>query len=106
MIIKSKRQWHELPLPTQAAIRCGEPRFWRFLVEHRKLSGPISTPVHAAAVVRFACGVKSRSELGSDKGAADTWRNLDAAYDRWLLEQETAPIEAPPHDHNPYDGDF
>lgn len=102
-----KRQWHELPLPTQAAIRCNEPKFLRFLIENIDDLLPLMVlpdAERAAAIVRLHCDIVSRRDLATDQYAADVWRSLDASYSAWLADQHASPPppdDAPPHDHDP-----
>jgi hypothetical protein len=37
----------------------------------------------AANIVRFLCGVKSRSELGSNHKARVIWKQLDGLFQAW-----------------------
>lgn len=103
-----KRQWHELPLPTQAAIRCGEPKFQAFLAE--RYDDPKHAPTmnsdRAADIVRYSCAVTSRRDLARIPAAAERWNFLDREYLRWLTDQPASPPpidDTPPHDHDPMD---
>lgn len=93
LIEKPRTPFAELPLSQQAAMRCAEPEFQRFLHERQgaggvlHLRGDISDEV--AAHVRFLCGVDSRSDIGkgpNDRSTNDSgfkWRALDAEYYAW-----------------------
>lgn len=84
---KDRRNWNELPPATQAGIRCGEPAFQRFLQEIDQLSWKTawlrtSDPTETAAdVVRYLCGVTSRSELSGNRS---NWDALNDRYDAWM----------------------
>lgn len=79
---KPRQKWDSLPLSQQAAIRCGEESFWRFLAETHSLS-VIGTSDEAAEFVRIACGVKSRAEIGKTEASAKAWRDLDGEFQYW-----------------------
>jgi len=79
---KPRQKWESLPLSQQAAIRCGEESFWRFLAETHSLS-VIGTSDEAADYVRIACGVKSRAEIGKTEASAKAWRDLDGEFQYW-----------------------
>lgn len=69
---KDKKRWDDLPPSQQAAIRCNEKGFIRWLdvIDERD----------AACVVRERCGVLSRAELDKEPTAAARWRQIDDAY--------------------------
>lgn len=67
--------WHELRPSAQAAIRCDDPLFWRFIM--------VNTKERAVAAVREACGVKSRSELDKRHDARVLWEHLDGQFIEW-----------------------
>jgi hypothetical protein len=77
---KERRKWEDLPPAQQAAIRCGEPEFRRFLSEVKGL--PVSAD-GAADVVRHLCGVQSRAELNTHPVPAELWRKLEADFWAW-----------------------
>lgn len=72
-----RRDWNELPPATQAALRCDDPVFRKFL-EFKKLTG------EPAELVRNICGVASRSQISTDKEAMKKWLELDKDYQAWL----------------------
>ena len=77
-----KRSWRDLTGPVQAGIRCAEPAFWTFL---REAGGSnVNDEDGAANYVRLACGVHSRAEIATKKGAAVLWHDLDTRYQAWL----------------------
>lgn len=78
------KRWGDFPLSQQAAMRCGEPAFWRFLDEEGH-SQPAPVSAHEAAdAVRELCGVSSRSDIGKTEESVRKWKALDAAYQFWL----------------------
>lgn len=72
----TRRRFGELPLAQQAAMRCGEARFQKFL--------KVEDADQAAAAVRRACNVESRKELDAVAEAGNAWRKLDAEFAAWL----------------------
>lgn len=67
-----------------AAIRCGEPMFWRYLNERGPLGiGAIIDKDTAAAAVRFICQVESRSEIKPNTEAGLRWELLESAFVCW-----------------------
>lgn len=75
--IKQRREWNELPPASQAALRCDDPVFRKFL-ESKGLTGD------PAEQVRSICGVASRSQLSTDQEAMKKWLALDSEYQTWL----------------------
>ena len=75
-----RMEWREMQPAAQAGIRCAEPSFWVFLSERQKV--PVG-PAEAPDIVRFICGVKSRSELGTNAKARVIWHQLDSGYQAW-----------------------
>lgn len=71
-----RRRFADLPLGQQAALRCSDPRFQKF-VHAADVNG-------AAEAVRRTCGVESRAEFDKDAGAAALWRRMDAGFEAWL----------------------
>jgi hypothetical protein len=71
---KTRRPFETLLPAQQAAMRCNELGFIKFI--------DAVTPEHAAAVVRRRCGVSSRSELNTNPDAAAKWYALDIEYFR------------------------
>lgn len=75
---KPRQHFSEMPLPQQIALRCGDKRFWDFILStQRKFAG---SSEDAAACVRSYCGVKSRSEIQPGTAAAEKWKRLDDQY--------------------------
>lgn len=81
----AKRDWHDLSPQQQAGIRCEEAAFIVFLEE--KCEPALADGFTAANAVRSICGVKSRSELGTNHKARMLWHALDSEYQAWLLKE-------------------
>jgi hypothetical protein len=79
---KGKMDWRELQPAAQAGIRCADPVFWAFLREKNADADPTSSD-GAAYWVRELCGVKSRSELGTNHKARILWHQLDEHFQAW-----------------------
>ena len=80
---KEKGRWHELRPSAQAAIRCHERAFWRFLGAEFKGGHPVSEE-GAASLVRMHCKVNSRSLLDANDVARNRWNSLDDKYRAWM----------------------
>ena len=81
-----RQRWDGMPLSKQAAIRCGEPEFQKFLDRSicavRGWSGPKDAE-EAAHVVRHFCRIDSRSELNRNEQAAALWKRLENDFWAW-----------------------
>ncbi len=73
----SKRSWGDLAPAAQAAMRCAEPEFQRFLCA--------DNGEEAAQLVRMRCGVRSRSELNTDIHASAKWEQMENDY--WFFQR-------------------
>jgi predicted metalloenzyme YecM len=62
-------------LSLEAALRCREPLFQRYL--------EVSNEDEAAQSVRLICGIASRAGLNTDPEAARAWRTLDSQFLAW-----------------------
>src|SRR6185437_4140736 len=79
---KERRNFSDLPLPQQAALRCGDMEFREFLRE--EFDSSVNDERDAATTVRLICGVGSRAELGiTDSPAERGWQELDAQFQQW-----------------------
>jgi hypothetical protein len=79
---KPKRQWSDMSRAQQAGIACNEPDFRRFLA--LDCDGVLMLDLDMTAdAVRHECGIKSRSELDSNKEAAKKWDKLYSDYQLW-----------------------
>ena len=84
----SKRRFGELPASQQAAMRCNEVGFQKFIVQRlRDAKRPIpddeSDADRAARYVREWCCVDSRSHIKAGRFTGDRWKELDDAYFGW-----------------------
>jgi hypothetical protein len=70
-----KKPWRSLPYAQQAAMRCGEPDFQKFMAAR--------DDAHAAELVRARCGVASRRELTPGTAAGDKWEAIEGDYFAW-----------------------
>lgn len=80
---KIRRRFNTLPLPTQCAMKCEEPAFWKFLSEVYA-ANEISDPETAASYVRRHCGVQSRKEIIEGSEPAEYWLALAGEFDLWM----------------------
>ena len=80
---KPARKWESLPLSQQAAIRCGEASFRRFLDEEG-FCQPCETDEDAAGFVRTSCGVTSRANIRSGQPSGEHWLQLERHFQFWL----------------------
>ena len=81
---REHRDWDDVPPTEQAGIRCNEPLFQTWLHEYLGGDDP-EFPTEQA--VRNYCGVKSRSELNTDRVAATYWRKLDMEYQEFVSQK-------------------
>ena len=68
-----------------AAQFCANKSFWRFL-EH-ETGRAVSTKDDAAVQLRMECGIKSRSELDTNKPAASAYEALITRFNAFLLKE-------------------
>ena len=87
---KERRPFVELPYSQQAALRCQEPDFARFLQERQGPGGicildnaPGAHDDWVASHVRFLCDVKSRADIGKTLLSKNLWTDLEAEYWAW-----------------------
>lgn len=76
--VTKPERFTQLKPSNQAALRCQEPEFWKFL--SKRLPGNIVSEKAAAAVLRELCQIASRSELDRDPEKAAIWMRLEADY--------------------------
>lgn len=72
---KVRRQFCDLPFPQQAALKCSDDSFRRYL--------GVATENEAADFVRQRCNVSSRKEIGHASGSKEAWITLLRAFDDW-----------------------
>lgn len=70
------RHYGDLPLGQQAALRCGNAAFQKFM--------HAADALEAAEAVRRDCEVRSRAEFDKDAAAGARWRALDQRFAAWL----------------------
>lgn len=73
---RERRRFADLPLAQQAAMRCNDAGFQKFM-RAEDADG-------AARAVRSACRVESRREFDTVPEAGSAWRRLDAEFEAWL----------------------
>ena len=73
---KQSDRWGDLPAVKQAAIRCQDEGFQRWITN--TICPPTSD--NAADLVRQYCKVGSRSEIAESLEALKVWREIDAEY--------------------------
>lgn len=66
----------------EAAMKCAEPAFKKFLMERHGLESPASNE-RTAQKLRSLLGVMSRAELNHDAMAAARWKALRGDFDAW-----------------------
>jgi hypothetical protein len=82
----NKRKFSEMPLSQQAALRCRDESFQRFLAMQ---SGQDDfTEEQAAADVCMRCDVASRSMIREGDKAGDYWLSIEARYQQFLVDQK------------------
>ena len=79
---KERRRFHDLPLSQQAAMRCNEPAFQKFLME--ECGYDAANAPDAATAVREICGVSSRGNISDDHPSGAIWRKLESDYFLWM----------------------
>lgn len=92
-----------LSLASKVALTCQQRSFQRFLAYQRPMAwrhAQDSIPAGedadkdcekwAAEVVRFFCGISSRSEIKPKSPAADNWADLEASYHDWQRKGQAA----------------
>jgi hypothetical protein len=81
-VAKERKRWDELPPAQQAAIRCGEPAFWRFLGTHADAPpAPLIDSAEAAdQTLKMLFDIKSKRDLND---VPSSWQRFDAQYYTW-----------------------
>jgi hypothetical protein len=74
-IAKDRRPFASLPYSQQAALKCSDPDFQRFL--------KVKTSEAAAEIVRDRCHVQSRSEIGQTEYTKACWLEMLREYGQW-----------------------
>jgi hypothetical protein len=73
---KERKRFEELPLSQQAALRCNDLAFQRWLAA----GWPAGSVEEVPQKLREYCRVQSRAELDTDEKAAARWRDLDRRF--------------------------
>lgn len=80
------KQFGELPLSQQSALRCNDTEFQHFLNDTKQgHKNPDWTP---AAEVRFRCDVESRSEFDSNYDKGLMWRGIEEQFQAWNTDRK------------------
>jgi hypothetical protein len=66
----------------EAAMKCAEPAFKKFLMERHGLESP-ATDDRTAQKLRSVLAVTSRAELNHDDQAAKRWKALRGDFENW-----------------------
>ena len=72
---KEHRKFRELPFPQQAALRCNDPAFRKFI--------KVNNAEEAAIWVREHCGVTSRSQIDPCAASGSRWHDLNLEFEAW-----------------------
>lgn len=85
---KTKTAFRDMRPSNQAAILCGNEPFRKFLGE--KQGTTVNDSEHAAELVRWYCGVRSRSDIRPRTPSGDRWKQLFDEYQVWMHAPEFA----------------
>jgi hypothetical protein len=83
-IAGSRRKFDELPLVQQVGIRCSDAMFQEFM--------KAETEAEAAAAIRKACAVSSRSLILDGSPAGAIWLQMERHYQSWLTDRAFAQV--------------
>lgn len=78
---KQRIDWREVQPTAQAAIRCADPHFRRYLLAEHGIAA--TTTEDAATAVRKMCGVNSRAVFATNHKARMLWNQIDSQYREW-----------------------
>lgn len=87
--LKPKERFEDMPLVKQCVLTCESAEFKTFIAQYEPALFKIANG-DVADTVRYACGVKSRAEIGKFVKAADAWRELYGHYQTYLTDQRHA----------------
>ena len=90
----TKRSFDELPYSQQAALKCQDAAFQKFIAERDPAFNVASVDIFTndpeerakqitAKIVRRYCNVESRSEILPDTDAGERWNSLMDEYHLW-----------------------
>jgi len=85
--IKERRSFASLPLSQQAALRCNDADFWKFINQTCEVEEGVQSMEGAASFVRIYCKVGSRAEITHGTHAGGRWMTLNDKYEAWLRER-------------------
>lgn len=80
-----RRNWRDVQPSAQAAMRCGQPKFWAFLREEHKQR--VVTTDDAATAVRRITGVNSRARFNDNHTARVAWHQLESQFQAWEAKE-------------------
>lgn len=80
-VVKPPRRFSELPPSQQAALKCNDPAFQRFVSE---LTGQPPNESYTTPAMRRLLNVNSRSVLDTDPAATERWLTLLRQFDAWM----------------------
>lgn len=78
-----KKNFADLPAPTQAGILCTDRRFQDYAAQHRGFAAGMFNESAAAEYLRQFCVIDSRRELLTDTRAQKRLQILRAEFDAW-----------------------
>jgi len=79
-----RMDWRDMQPAAQAALRCDQPAFRRFLMEeHSFRPRDKNNSDEAADFLRSFFNIKSRSELGTDPKRRMLWKQMDDQFQAW-----------------------
>lgn len=81
---KPRKRFEELPYPQQAALKCSDPAFQRFMAERAGLKDWNQNLT--VDRIRYSCGIDSRAEIKPGSPAANRWTALLDEFRLWLRE--------------------
>lgn len=79
---RDRRRFSELPPAQQAALKCSDEAFRRFMKETGHAASMAMDDVVEA--VREFCGVRSRADLNTNPAATERWRTLLREFNVWM----------------------
>lgn len=79
---KERRRFNAMLPAQQAALRCKDEAFQRFM--HEEGHSPSMAEDDVTAAVRNYCGVISRSELATQPTAQARWSDLRDMFEAWM----------------------
>ena len=91
---KQRTPFDQLPATMQAAMRCADESFQRFVFDvFWRKGAAIPSEANAAQLVRDYCGVSSRKDLNFNEEASRLWLELEAKYQAHLTDQRYSSLK-------------